>query len=81
MKVSKILKFKYLDSYGSSVTNGYTSPAGGAEAYDAKSKAPTPVFASKTHVRVDIELKVLLEWDYKIYMKIIVLFIIYSVYT
>lgn len=59
MKVVRILKFNYLDSYGSSVTNGY---AGDAEpAYEAKAKLPTPVFASKTHVRVDIELKVLLE--------------------
>lgn len=56
----RILKFNYLDSYGSSVTNGYAGDA--APAYAEKSKLPTPVFASKTHVRVDIELKILLEW-------------------
>lgn len=59
MKFVKILKFKYLDSYGSSVTNGY-EPEAGAVNQSSKS-APTPIYASASHVRVDIELKVKLE--------------------
>ncbi|CAD8145458.1 unnamed protein product [Paramecium pentaurelia] len=59
MKFVKILKFKYLDSYGSSVTNGY-EPQAGAVQKDERSQ-PTPIYASESHVRVDIELKVQLE--------------------
>lgn len=59
MKFVKILKFKYLDSYGSSVTNGY-EPQAGAVQKDEKNQ-PTPIYASESHVRVDIELKVKLE--------------------
>ncbi|CAD8146356.1 unnamed protein product [Paramecium octaurelia] len=59
MKFVQILKFKYLDSYGSSVTNGYEPQAGAVE--KVSKSTPTPIYASESHVRVDIELKVKLE--------------------
>ncbi|CAD8064773.1 unnamed protein product [Paramecium sonneborni] len=60
MKVLRIKKFKYLDSYGSSITNGYQPETRVDE--NVRKNEETPIFASKSHVRVDIQLKVELEY-------------------
>ncbi|CAD8069979.1 unnamed protein product [Paramecium sonneborni] len=60
LKFSEILDFKYLYNYNSPVSNSN----GPRVAYDVDSKisgTPTPIFAAKNNIKVDIELKVLLK--------------------
>lgn len=49
-----------MDSYNNPITDAYGPKAAGIST--KSSGAPTPIFAAKNNVRVDIELKVLLKW-------------------
>ncbi|CAD8058297.1 unnamed protein product [Paramecium primaurelia] len=59
LEFSEILHFKYLDNYNNPVTDVYGPKAAGMAT--KSSGTPTPIFAAKNNVRVDIELKVLLK--------------------
>ena len=53
-----------MDNYNNPVTDVYGPRAAGMTT--KTSAAPTPIFAAKNNVRVDIELKVLLKWQINI---------------
>lgn len=52
-----------MDNYNNPVTDVYGPKAAGMAT--KSSGTPTPIFAAKNNVRVDIELKVLLKWVIK----------------
>ncbi|CAD8074534.1 unnamed protein product [Paramecium sonneborni] len=60
LKFAQILHFKYLDTYNNPTTDAY-SPKVAQGMSTKESGIPTPIFAAKNNVRVDIELKVLLK--------------------
>lgn len=54
-----------MDNYNNPVTEVYGPKEAGMAT--KSSGTPTPIFAAKSNVRVDIELKVLLKWVINIY--------------